>query len=45
MSGEIRSDRRPRGPVTETVPAAISTETPSGTGMGMRPILLTAHHT
>ena len=45
ISGEIRSDRLPRGPLTATVPGVISISTPAGTGIGMRPILLMPHHT
>src|SRR3954447_19433861 len=39
MSRDLRSDSAPRGPVTWTTSGSTVTVTPSGTGMGLRPIL------
>src|SRR3954454_1415136 len=39
MSRFLRSDRSPRGPTTRTISGSTVTVTPSGTGMGLRPIL------
>src|SRR5689334_10682302 len=40
MSGLIRSESVPLGPLTVTPPGAICTSTPLGMGMGFRPIRL-----
>src|SRR5947199_287019 len=40
MSGLIRSEREPFGPLTVTAVGPTSTSTPAGTGMGFRPIRL-----
>src|SRR4051794_23802797 len=39
MSRDLRSDSAPRGPGTWTTSGSTVTVTPSGTGMGLRPIL------
>ena len=40
MSGLIRSESVPLGPLTVTLPGVISTSTPEGTVMGFRPMRL-----
>src|SRR3954453_2489894 len=42
MSRDLRSDSAPRGPVTWTTSGSMVTVTPSGTGLGVLPMRLTA---